>query len=63
VHYAVLLREAGGEVRCVHDVHREGLFPRETWLRLLREAGLEASHERRRLAEGTYDAFVAVKPA
>jgi len=62
VHYALLLREASGEVRSVHDLHREGVFLRETWLRLLREAGLEPRLEMRRLEEGDFDAFVAVKP-
>ena len=61
VHYAFLLREASGEVRCVHDVHVEGVFPRATWLRLLDEAGLDARLEQRRLQEGAFDAFVAVR--
>ena len=41
-----MLREADGSVRLVHDRHEEGLFPRETWLRLLREAGFEARAQR-----------------
>ena len=41
-HFAYLLREADGSVRCVHDRHVFGLFPRATWLRLLTEAGFEA---------------------
>ena len=41
VDYAVLLREPGKPVRVEHDTHREGLFPRNTWLRLFAEAGLE----------------------
>ena len=41
VAYAYLLRDAGGAVRVRHDLHVEGLFPRETWLRLLRETGFE----------------------
>jgi hypothetical protein len=39
--YAFLLRDAGGSVRVVHETHRTGLFGRETWLRLLAEAGFE----------------------
>lgn len=35
-----LLRDADGTVRSVHDRHRMGLFPRQTWLRLLAEEGL-----------------------
>jgi SAM-dependent methyltransferase len=38
VEYAFLLRE-GGQVRSVHDRHLEGLFSRDTWLRLLGEVG------------------------
>ena len=37
--YAFLLREADGSVRVVHETHRHGLFGRETWLRLLADAG------------------------
>jgi SAM-dependent methyltransferase len=39
--YGFLLRERDGSVRMVHDRHVEGLFPRETWLTLLRAAGFE----------------------
>jgi SAM-dependent methyltransferase len=41
--YAFLLREPGGEVRVVHETHRLGLFTRDIWLRLLREAGFRAA--------------------
>ncbi len=37
--FAILLREADGSTRVVHDRHVEGLFPRATWLRLLEDAG------------------------
>lgn len=36
--FAYLLRE-GEEVRAVYDAHLEGLFERERWLRLCRQAG------------------------
>jgi hypothetical protein len=39
--FAYLLRE-DGEVRCVHDRHVCGLFPRSLWIELLERAGLEA---------------------
>ncbi len=42
VDYAVMLRGESGAVRVVHDRHVEGLFARDTWLRLLAEAGFEA---------------------
>ncbi len=38
VDYAYLLRE-GTSTRVVHDRHVEGLFPRDTWLGLLKGAG------------------------
>lgn len=41
--YAFLLRDADGSVRAVHETHRTGLFPRTVWLRLLGEAGFDAS--------------------
>jgi trans-aconitate methyltransferase len=41
--YAFLLREADGSVGVVHETHRTGLFSREVWLRLVAEAGFEAS--------------------
>ncbi len=39
--YAFLLREADGAVRTVHETHRTGLFARQVWLDLLREAGFD----------------------
>ena len=60
-HYAFLLREPDGTVRAVHDVHREGLFPRATWLRLFREAGLAASLAPREIEGVEYDSFLAFR--
>ena len=40
--YVFLLRDTD-RVRSVHETHRHGLFARDTWLRLLRETGFEAS--------------------
>jgi SAM-dependent methyltransferase len=62
VHYVFLLREPEWSVRVVHDVHREGLFPRATWLRLFREVGLVVVELVPRTIEGKeYDSFVAVR--
>ena len=41
VDFAYLLRDASRPVRVVHDTHTFGIFPRDTWLRLLRDAGFE----------------------
>jgi len=61
VHYAFMLREVDGTVRVVHDVHREGVFPRTTWLRLFQEAGLAAELAVRTIEGTEYDSFVAVR--
>jgi hypothetical protein len=39
VDFAYLLREKNQPVRVVHDTHVFGIFPRDTWLALLRDAG------------------------
>ena len=40
--YAFLVRTPDGSVSVAHDTHVLGLFPRETWLRVLTEAGFTA---------------------
>lgn len=42
VDFAYLLRDGNGEVRCEHDRHLCGVFPRATWLELLEAAGFRA---------------------
>lgn len=42
VDFAYLLREGNSPVRVVHDHHVFGMFTRDTWLRLLSQAGFEA---------------------
>jgi SAM-dependent methyltransferase len=42
VEYAFLLHEQGKATRVVMDRHTEGLFNREVWLELCRQAGLDA---------------------
>lgn len=37
--YALVLRDVDGSVRVVHETHRTGVFARDTWLRLLADAG------------------------
>ena len=59
--YAYLLRERDGRVRVEHDRHLEGLFPRATWLGLMREAGFEAAvvpFEHPELEPGAHEVFV-----
>ncbi len=40
--YAFVLRRGDGSVEVAHESHREGLFGREVWLRLLTEVGFVA---------------------
>ena len=40
VDFAILMRNRQGRARAVHDRHTLGLFPRATWLRLLRDSDL-----------------------
>jgi SAM-dependent methyltransferase len=57
--FAIIVREADGSARVVHDRHIEGLFPRPTWLALLDDAGFEVSTVGDRWGR---DLFVASKP-
>ena len=63
--YAFLVRAADGSVSVAHDTHVLGLFPRETWLRVLTEAGFRA----RSVAEVTQEDrlprefFVGTRPS
>lgn len=50
--YTFVLREADGAVHVVSETHRCGLFSRETWLRLMTEAGLTATAHSEITAEG-----------
>lgn len=65
VDFAMLLRETDGLVRVEHDRHVFGMFPRETWLGLLAEAGFEATvvplvHSK--VEPGSCDVFVGRRP-
>ena len=65
VDYAYMLREPDGRVHVEHDRHEEGLFPRETWLRIIRDVGFEplvVPFEHSELEEGRYIVFSARKP-
>jgi hypothetical protein len=60
-----VLREADGSVRAVHETHRTGLFGRGMWLRLLADAGFEASAVTEPAAEGRTprELFTGRRPA
>jgi SAM-dependent methyltransferase len=62
--YTYVLRDVDGSVRVIHDRHTEGLFPRDTWLRLLRAAGFApavVSFDHSELEPGAYELLVCVK--
>ena len=64
--YTYALRDASGNVRVIHDRHIEGVFPRDTWLRLLSDAGFDprvVPFNHSELEPGTYELFVCVKRA
>jgi SAM-dependent methyltransferase len=64
--FAYLLRHADGSVQVEHDRHVEGLFPRETWMRILREVGFAAERipfDHSELEPGTYEVFVGRRPS
>ncbi|MBC8100185.1 MAG: methyltransferase domain-containing protein [Armatimonadetes bacterium] len=42
--YIFVVRDGSQPVRVVHDQHTLGLFPRDTWLQLLREVGFQAEY-------------------
>ncbi|MCY1021020.1 class I SAM-dependent methyltransferase [Pyxidicoccus sp. MSG2] len=52
--YAFLLRE-GDTVRAVHDRHVEGLFSRETWHRVLTQAGFRVATLQRPVGDDVFD--------
>ena len=60
---AFLLRD-GDEVRVVHDRHIAGLFPRDTWVRLLSEIGYQVESIQRPIGDGASDeVFLCRRPA
>ncbi len=64
--YAYLLREADGSMRVAQDRHVLGLFSRDDWLRLLRDAGFEPQalpFEHSELEPGAAEVFIAKRPA
>jgi len=62
--YAFLLRDADGQVTVAHETHETGLYPRDTWLRLLRETGFrpEAVTEQTTEDRTPRSFFVAHRP-
>jgi SAM-dependent methyltransferase len=61
VDYVYLLRGEDGIVRTEQDRHVCGIFPRETWLRLLARAGFETEIDRSGTEETGGEAFVATR--
>lgn len=63
VEYSFLLRD-GTSMESVHDHHLEGLFSRDTWLRLLSEAGYQSELIPRPIDDdgGTDEIFLCRRP-
>lgn len=64
--YAYLLRETDGTVRVELDQHVLGIFPRKTWLLLLKRVGFQPRSlpfDHSELEPGATEVFVAKKPA
>lgn len=59
VDYVYVLREGTQTVQVEHEQHTCGVFPRATWLQLLREGGFQAEIVRDNYER---DIFVATKP-
>jgi SAM-dependent methyltransferase len=65
VDYAYLLRDNDGSVRVVYDRHIEGLFPRDTWLRLFNDVGFTHNvlpFEHSDLEPGKHEVFLCIRP-
>jgi len=63
--FAYLLRQPDGTMRCEHDRHTLGLFPRADWLRLLEETGFQPRvipFEHSEVEPGMTEIFIGVKP-
>ena len=62
--FAYLLRQPDGTMRCEHDRHTLGLFPRADWLRLLEETGFQPRvipFEHSEVEPGMTEIFIGVK--
>ena len=60
------MKDEHDQVRIEHDDHILGLFPRQTWLDLLTNQGLQPEvipFDHSELEPGTYEIFIAKKPA
>jgi len=59
--FVYLIRE-NGKLRIEHDFHKPGIFPLDTWRRLLKEAGFEMAERLQRLGKEDYPTFICIKP-
>ncbi|MEO5580572.1 MAG: class I SAM-dependent methyltransferase [Gemmatimonadaceae bacterium] len=64
VDYAYVMRSSDGSVNVEHERHIEGLFPRADWVRIISDAGFDASvipFDHSELEPGSYEVFVGRK--
>ena len=65
VDFAYLLKDENGTLHCEYDRHILGLFPRQTWLRLLAETGFQPRSipfEHSQSEPGSCEIFLGIKP-
>lgn len=65
VEFAYLLKDEKGTLRCEYDRHILGLFPRQTWLRLLAETGFQPRSipfDHSQSEPGACEIFLGIKP-
>jgi len=65
VDFAYLLKDENGTLHCEYDRHILGLFPRQTWLRLLAETGFQPRSipfDHSQSEPGACEIFLGIKP-
>ena len=62
VDFAILIRDAQGNMRVEHERHTYGLFKRAEWMRLLREVGFEPNRGGALRDDFGRDLFMARRP-
>ena len=58
--YLYVLRQGGGRPETIQDTHVHGLFPLDTWRRLLEEAGFAFTTQRHQLEGPTHEGYLMI---
>ncbi len=65
-HFAYLMKKEDGSVSVEYDKHEMGVFPRELWLKLIKEVGFEAytrPFDHSDFEPGTVEVFLGRRPS